>query len=376
MSCLHLFNPENDIALAFGMAQYTAPPNAMRLHDAGALLPLWFCNEGDQIISHPKHEKWVNDIKSQFNIFGNIANPSSLNSISKCAPWGWSLNAKKQFLDFGIEDSILPHNDNINSIRELSHRRLTVKITQLLKEANINNPTLPLEAKNATEVLKYVHTHQSIFLKSPWSSSGRGVINASSLSEHDLIRRAEGIIRNQGSIMCEKALTKVKDFAMLFYSDGKTVKFVGLSSFLNSDKGAYIGNIIDSQHNILQSITQYISESEINHISNTLSEILSTIIVPYYNGYFGVDMMIVRSNNHFEIAPCVEVNLRMTMGVIAFLWSERHLAQGSHGVMKVEYSPNQERSSTQSTIVDHKLKSGTISLIPPDDYFNIYISVD
>ena len=89
MSQLHLFNPENDLSLAHGKAQYTAPPNALRLHNAGSTLPLWFCAENDKVIVDTKHSQWISQIKSLFDINGNIATPSNLGQITKCRPWGW-----------------------------------------------------------------------------------------------------------------------------------------------------------------------------------------------------------------------------------------------------------------------------------------------
>ena len=375
MSRLHLFNPENDIALAHGKAQYTAPPNAMRLHHAGALLPLWYCEDNDQILAPYTNIEWVENIKSLFTLNGNIATSSSLANITQCIPWGWSQNARKQYLEFGVNASQLPNDDSLTMIRELSHRRLTVKISKHLAQLGIHNPTQPLNALNSDDVIRYVNTHKSIYLKSPWSSSGRGIINSSTITIDELRRRAEGIIRNQGSVMCEKALNKEKDFAMLFYSDGVSTKYVGISSFFNTANGAYAGNIIGSQEFILNSIRQYRSTHSLEEIADALCQIFSIIISPHYIGYFGVDMMIYFQNGKCEIAPCVEVNLRMTMGVVAYLLSSRHIAEGSRGKMCVEYSSNKIKP-TKPQIINKKIKSGTISLIPPDKFFNIYITVE
>lgn len=375
MPRLHLFNPENDIALAYGKSQYTAPPNALRLRSAGELLPLWFCEKGDQVITPNADLCWIEDIKSKFDIYGDVASRTTLSSITQCSPWGWSLYTKKQLLNLNVNEQILPTDEQINKIRELSHRRLCIEISKQLLSNNIPNPTLPFEAHNEDEVLEYAHKYQSIFLKAPWSSSGRGVINTSHINEDELKRRALGIIRNQGSVLCEKALNKVSDFAMLFYSNGETVEYKGISSFFNTTKGAYAGNIIAPQETILKSLTQYVPQNSLCNIANALTQILSKVIAPHYYGYFGVDMMIYHNDNNYYIAPCIEVNLRMTMGVIALLWTERHLANGSNGKMIVEYAPNKTIESN-AIIINSKLKSGKISLIPPDKYFKIYISIE
>lgn len=380
MSQLHLFNPENDIALAYGKSQYTAPPNALRLRTAGELLPLWFCEKGDQIISPNADLHWIENIKSKFDIYGDVASHLTPSSISQCNPWGWSLYTKRQLLNLNVNEQILPSDEQINKIRELSHRRLCVEISNQLLSNNIPNPTLPFEAHNEYEISDFLHKHQSIFLKSPWSSSGRGIINTNTLSEHEIIRRAKGIISRQGSVMCEKALDNIKDFAMLFFSNGIEVLFHGYSSFFNSKAGNYAGNIIGSQDYIAKSIYQnYISPKKLEQIASTLCKILTPLIAPHYNGFLGVDMMIYNNNGTIDIAPCIEINLRMTMGVVASLWSDKHLATGSHGIMRVEYATNNNIATNANNtpiIIDKKLKSGTISLIPPDDFFKIYISAN
>lgn len=87
---------------------------------------------------------------------------------------GLVTNARKQYLEFGVNASQLPNDDSLTMIRELSHRRLTVKISKHLAQLGIHNPTQPLNALNSDDVIRYVNTHKSIYLKSPWSSSGRG----------------------------------------------------------------------------------------------------------------------------------------------------------------------------------------------------------
>lgn len=380
MPTLHLFNPENDLALAHNDVGYTVPPSAMRLHNAGATLPLWFSEKEDLIIAPHADLDWIKYIKSQFDIPGNIASPNSIDKISHCAPWGWSHNTCQQFINYGIDSSLLPDEEIITKIKELSHRRLTIKILQELtaKYPFINIP-LPFEARNDKEVLDFANKYKSIFIKSPWSSSGRGIFNASKMSATEICRQVNGIIRRQGSVLCEVALNKTKDFAMLFYSDGEKVEYRGLSSFICAENGAYTGNIIASQENIEQSLNLFNTTLTLTDLANSLCDILTALITPFYNGYLGVDMMIYHNGNKHEIAPCVEVNLRMTMGIVAMIWSQRYLSNGATGLMRVEFSPQQKYHKTISTeqpiIINKKLKSGTISLIPPDNNFKITIEV-
>lgn len=378
MSCLYLFNPENDLALAHGKAQYTAPPNALRLHNAGAALPLWYCDNDDYIVAPNADLQWLAKVKELFDLNGSVFTHSDIPKVDACFPWGWSMNAVNQFVSCGVSRDLLPDDAEIEKMRQLSHRKVTIEVMHRLSEKfHQLLPPMPLEATTEDEVLDYQRKHGAIYIKSPWSSSGRGVINAALLTEKEMLRRAMGIAHRQGSVMCEKTLTKVKDFAMLFHSNGSVVEYCGLSSFFNGPTGAYAGNIIASQQEIAASFEKYDTDIRLSELSQALTQTLTEIIAPYYRGFLGVDMMIYHDeNNRYCVAPCVEVNLRMTMGVVAMLWSNRYLCEGSRGVMRVEYAPQSVAAVNNNIeVVDKKLKSGTISLIPPDDYFSITISV-
>jgi hypothetical protein len=58
----------------------------------------------------------------------------------------------------------------------------------------------------------------------------------------------------------------------------------------------------------------------------------------FYQGPFGVDMMVVARDdcNGFMLHPCVEINLRRTMGHVALSLS--NLVDGLPKVMQIEYN--------------------------------------
>ncbi len=57
--------------------------------------------------------------------------------------------------------------------------------------------------------------------------------------------------------------------------------------------------------------------------SSRSSRALTSLLDSRYCGYMGVDMMVVRRGDGFALVPCVELNLRMTMGVVAMKVAER-----------------------------------------------------
>ena len=58
-----------------------------------------------------------------------------------------------------------------------------------------------------------------------------------------------------------------------------------------------------------------------------------------YRGYLGVDMMIVRTAVGYAVHPCVEVNLRMNMGVVSRLFFDRYVCREAVGRYVIEYFP-------------------------------------
>ncbi len=371
MPRIHLFNPENDLALAHGGRNYTAPPNAMALHRAGAMLPLWYGDNGDAIIAPDSDQKWLDEIASRTNILPCIFNRDDSAEGYTAMPWGWSLDARRQLLDAGVPETALIYSEKIEKLRQLSHRRTTIEVMKALKERlSFDIPPLPLEAFSGEDVIQYAHLHNGCFIKSPWSSSGRGVVNASALSADELRRRAEGVIRRQGSIMCETPLDKVVDFAMLFHSDGKTIKKLGYSLFYTGSGTAYTGNIVADDSAIEAHLSTFVSQEQLRQVSTVIEETLSDIIAPHYNGDFGVDMLIYQNKGEFKISPCIEINLRMTMGIVAWHLNQKHLAKGNQALFRVEYSKS-TASGLEPLFANGRLVEGTLSLIPPRSNFHI-----
>lgn len=360
MNKVHLFNPENDLALALGCRHYTPPPHAAALHRAGALLPAWWADDGDSVIIPPQPSEresyihaaeWLN---SRWGLHPVIHSPSGEVPSVIPAPWGWSDDACRQFLLAGLHPSHLPGADTISTLRGLSHRRSSIAILSTLGE----KPLLPVEVSDPEVALSIEATHPGCFFKSPWSCSGRGVFCAGGLPPKVIYSKAKGIIHRQGSVIVEHGYDKITDFATLFHSDGKRVTFRGLSMFITEQRGVYSGNVVASQTMILDMI--YRSVRTENHtalpnlsqrildIASALETTLSGIICPHYTGWLGIDMMIYRdTSGMIRIHPCIELNLRMTMGVVAMhiadrlspasprliLWQRTDTSPGPHGLL-------------------------------------------
>lgn len=311
MRRLHLFNPENDLALGLGCRNYTPPPNAAALHRAGVLLPVWWAESEDAILAPGADEAEIAWLKARYGLMVNL--PDDVAGY-RPTPWGWSADAVRQFARTGVDPHSLPDDEAIAKIRALSHRRSS----RLILESFDCEDIITIETADADKVVEMERLYPGCYVKSPWSGSGRGVFCAAGLSEKTLRDKAVGIIHRQGSVMVERGLDKVTDCAALFRMEGGRARFEGLSIFITEPRGMYGGNIVAPQSLLCQKLADKIGGQRLQTVVNSLAGALTGLIGMGYEGWLGVDMMVWRAaDGSLRLHPCVELNLRYTMGVVA-----------------------------------------------------------
>lgn len=318
---LHIFVPENDLALAAGKSNYTPPPIGWKMHLAGEALPMCYGNPGDMFITEGFNDDTLRRLQT---LLGDDIRPASRSEIASGdylpCPWGWSAYTRSLMKDYGVPEAILPDADTIERLRQLGHRRTSIEINRLLAEAlPFPTPALPVELNDISEVEKTLSESGDFYLKQPWSGSGRGVIPTAGASAASVMQFAAGSIRRQGSVIIEKALESVGDFAMLWNIKGGKAEFAGYSRFLTHNTGGkYAGNLVASQDGILADILSLgISENHLEQLVATLPSALEQTIGSSYEGPAGIDMLAYRTQDSILPAPCIELNLRYTMGFVA-----------------------------------------------------------
>ncbi len=353
---LYLFNPENDIALAYGRRRFTMSQNVARLHDDGALLPMWYASDCDAVLGVCHDGEWLDFVRASFGI-GAVVTESCRHGVYNGSPWGWSFDVSRRLSSAG---AAVISDEKIDAIASLSHRRVTVRIMQRLHDSlDFPLPRVPVEISDTGSLLRRV-SESPVYVKAPWSSSGRGVFRVDTVDER-VLARVEGVLRRQGSVLVEDALEKKCDFAMLFHISGGIVSWVGYSFFFNAVGDAYGGNMLADDSRIEDLLVANGAVRERLHaIRNLLVDVLADIIGDAYEGYFGVDMLITESG---MIAPCIELNLRMTMGVVAHILKSRYLPDGVTGIYRV--LSDIPSSVTAPVIENGKLLKGSVFLTPP-----------
>ena len=351
---LHIFNPEHDIALASHLANFTAPHAGRQLRADLGFLPALWAKDGDVVwVEHEESAQKAYDRLSKRVVCalqtpclqgGNIMFASSKCHtfnipITRIEPWGWDLALRAALRRKGIADSLLPSDEYLELVRQLSHRRTAAQLLPKLRQEGTVGESF--ECSEAREVEELLQRYGQVVMKAPWSSSGRGLRFLS--SDRTPFASQAGWFRNvvasQGSVMVEPFYHKVKDFGMEFEATDDGIRYLGLSLF-DTANGAYTGNVLATEQTKREMMGRYVPLSLLDDVRDA---VISMLDLRAYRGPFGIDMMVVNAPSSTSQAsgsesqglgstsqgsgsesqasgllhPCVEINLRRTMGHVA-----------------------------------------------------------
>jgi len=324
----NLFYPSHDIALANGVRHFNPPAAAQMLQeDLASLADIW-----------------------------NL--PYRRGEWAMPLPWGWDWDTRKHIHQaYGVKMTQLPTDEELEAIRALSSRQTTVTLCERL---NVLIPGCvaysPTYLQTEEELFDFIRRHDAegnrFVLKSPWSSSGRGLFCSHSKGKEGrlspvgrelLLKQGTSVQRKMGGVMGEQWIEgKERDFAMLFFASDHDVRFIGYSLFDNdegSNSTTYRQGFLLSNEQIESRIAHddMAAKEQLHAIARAYETILNEMLKPLFGkpwqlGYFGIDMLSYRSGNEvsepLKIHPCVELNLRCTMGVVCRLWFEQNQREG------------------------------------------------
>ena len=370
---IYYFNPENDMALANFTPYYKAPAEIVRMADELAALPAWYAPEGSVV--KVKREAdipcWERLCKGE-TPFPQVGWTTRWLS-SVYVPWGWSPTLVHTLLQAGVGSGFLPSGGALGEWRRLSGRVCASEVLRsFADEKGVCGESRV--CRTLEEVRKAWDGWGRCVLKAPWSGSGRGLVF---LPCGVWPASAEGwaarILRTQGALMAEPIYDKVCDFAMEFCAGGEgKVSFAGYSLFETDAFGNYKGNLLASDAEIERRLVGYVPLETLHDVRRHLLRKLPEWLGGHYTGYLGVDMMICREEG-YRVHPCVEINLRMNMGVLARLFFDRYVHPAAQGCFRIEhYAGSEEALRFHETISqaypvrlkDGRLAGGYLSLTP------------
>ena len=373
---MHLFNPENDLALANFSVNYTPPASAVKIADDLAVLPAWYApDEAKVIASTVQNEPFLSRWKESFPLRVSLVPLSSISLFpkEKIIPWGWNPALRKRLLDAGATKESLPSMEELKQLRSDSGRQNAIHILNELKAENNGFCGESYFFSAVDDLLHFLHSrHGDHVLKMPNSGSGKGlswVKGKITDKQTDWCRR---VIHEQGGLVAEPVLIKIEDFAMEFNLADNKAEFIGYSLFQSTSSGAYRGNFLMPQTDMEERLSEYTGPELLRQLRKSLAEKLSRQF-PTYSGYLGVDMMVCKTDTGYRVQPCVEINLRMNMGIVAHIFYNRFVKTGSTGKFTVDFFKKtgealtfQQRMSTDFPLIieNGRIVSGFLSLTP------------
>ena len=383
MNKIRVFNPEHDLALANGNRHFIAPQNIREM--ARDLAPLLDVMDGGQLIV-----------------------------------WGWDSALKKQLLQMGMAEELLPTDAALDTLRTCSARKAAHHLLSTFRATHPDGPYTgeSIITHDIDTIAAYATRHGHIILKDPLSSSGKGLRHVKEPQETHLNPSCEGgleaprcqhplpcgegwggsisswanaLIKRHGYLTAEPYYNKVQDFAMEFCVSNGQCRFIGYSLFNTNHHGRYESNLLMEDAKIEDLLAQYVPHSALHEVQAWVISHSAHIIPTGWDTtkhplHFGIDMMVVETtdkvafereqrlltdsaersnfnevngqqttdairkanfqfsilNSQFRIHPCVEINLRLNMGIIAHEVRRQLLAPGTEGTFHVTAFPTEE----------------------------------
>ena len=316
---LRFFNPSHEEALASGSPLY-CPTAAARdfAADLSALPALWAAPADVVLLeaAAPPPPAWALARGVSFAAVERV--PAALaRAASGADVWGWDALVVRRLLRAGLPPALLPSSGALEVLRRLSSRQ---RVTELLPRLRAALPASVGESRwcaSEAEAAACLAEWGRVVAKAPWSGSGRGVFRyeGPATASH---RRLCALLRTQGGVELEPWYERRLDLAAEFRSDGcGRVAYEGLSLFATNERGAYAGNFVAPEEVLRSLVDAELGPGVWGRAVAVLEGELSRWLGRAYAGPLGVDMMSVATPAGPRLHPCVELNLRHTMGGVA-----------------------------------------------------------
>ncbi len=313
MGTLHIFNPSHDEALAAGTPSYTPARAAGILEADIAPLPAWWGEAGDDVLVWDAERAGleINGCRT-VSLDSFRHRPELWQNIAGIAPWGWDERLVRLLLKAGVPQRLVPAPERLWQIRRLSSRQTAVGLLQAVRRDVPESIGNSCWCATPEDIAAAVAGYGQAVLKAPWSGSGRGVFRTVP-DPAAATRRARHILQRQGGIEAEPFYRRRQDLALEFLADAEGVRCTGISVFFTAPGGGYTGNLVADDTLLWHWVPREIRPA-LSAARDSLCRHLATLFQDVYCGPVGIDMMVVDTADGLRLHPCVEMNLRQTMG--------------------------------------------------------------
>lgn len=379
---LWVFHPECEMAIANGSPYYMPPARIVRMGEDLAFLPAYLAEKGDGVlVKELPDDEFMASVYRKLDLSICCVRETELGTEGGWVPkpWGWSPKMCHWFSLRGMGEEWKPEQKEWYS-RKVARNGLA----RLLEWNSELNPMMLPELCYSIDDVEQKMKDGDYLAKAPWSSSGKGILT---LKKPLVVKEKEwlsGILKSQGYLMLERKWNKVRDFAMEFRKTAETVEFIGWSLFTTGGHGEYRGNYLGRQSVMEERLAEEIGRTRIEWMKCQLPVMLAALL-PAYEGYLGVDMMVYADESgKYALHPCVEINLRYNMGIVALYLSRRYLGESTEGEFSIHYyagageaRKEQHRLLQACPVVykNNRIQSGYLNLTPVTEATHFVASV-
>jgi len=352
------FNPTCELAIANGSFSYVAPKLLRDFEADCSILPFIFSKPEDYLLTEEKlSAKFIQMLMEAGFILPSMKNMeeiASINTFNKILPWGWSpsihfrlSNIKDQCSTNFKESPVFNWNEN--------HKKLFERRSALtfLNKLLIDEPLdffVPMThtgtlVSTVGEIELILKEHSALVIKSPLSSSGRGIqiIRKRNLSISNK-QWILGVLQQQQYLVTEPYLDKIIDISFQFkITDAGKPEYLGFSIFETNSNGQYKSTLINPE--IKHILTEEFNENVNEMIDKTAKALTmnlnNSIYSTWHRGFLGIDAMIYKQDNSIKLQPCIEINSRMNMGILT-MHVEKHIHPEAKGKFELFYGKKGE----------------------------------
>ena len=388
------FNPTCELAVANGSFSYMPPFLLQEMERDLAILPFIFATENDFVITETKpSDKFIERLNNWgFKVpgFCTLSELESMpeDSFEAICPWGWSPAAhfklKKLKEKCSNEFKSNPSYNWQQTHQLLFERSTSLNILNVILNNNpqswfINKSLTGIQVTCLEEIETLMKEHQTIVLKAPLSSSGRGIqiIRNKSLNNSNKAW-ISGVLKQQNYLIAEQYLEKLADLSFQFrITESAKIDYLGFTYFETNSKGQYKGSLINT------CIADIFPDRNVNELEKMIiktakiigEELKSSVYTNLHRGFLGVDAMIFRNEKQIKVQPCIEINCRMNMGILTILL-QNNIQRGAKGKFELYYGSKgdfeifskKEELLNPPVILNGKISSGFIPLVEPANH--------
>ncbi|MCP5534301.1 MAG: DUF455 family protein, partial [Akkermansiaceae bacterium] len=348
---LHWFNPncESQARAAFIGKPWQPDKTALALeHDLEALM-LACCRRDDALLMRraPSVEHLQTLKRAGYELPEIVpADTAAGRKLGGLRPWAWSPDASETLERFaGDVAPGMEHPWREPLPARWFSKEIGLRLEELLGVVPETGVLLGDAAAVEAAIARHLESGQ-VLLKAPFACAGRGHLR---VNHESIPEKTRGWIDNtlaaHGAIVVEPWLDRVLDFSALYEAKSDGVAHLGFTVMENDAAGRFTGIRVGPKWgNLLpEPIAAFLfREARVLDLYQNDIPPLAAGLLPGYRGPFCIDAMVHRrADGSMALKPVVELNVRFTMGRLAWEWMRN--GGGDAGHLRILRKPTMTR---------------------------------